>query len=215
MPRRGKANSSYFRGRWAGQNPLPERETCEMLCHPSEPSLSISRLAQIPSSWSEDGAWNRPLPCISTSPILTDLYGLDTGLLSSLPSPHQVPVAGRRTILCCQPPPRSQHRILTSLWVLWLGRPAVYPSSHERPETCSLAHSGCSTPAAARWRLHYVLWGFFHSVLWWSGLRWWWASGGSWEMSDVRAPPCGGKYVSELREPELHIVLVTSFDSQL
>lgn len=87
-----------------------------------------------------------------------------------------------------QPPPLSRRRVLTSLRFLWLGRSAVYPSSHERPETHT--HCGCATPAAGQMN---ITWTFYEGFSIWccDWVVWPWGGGVSQEMSGVRAPPGG------------------------
>lgn len=120
-----------------------------MWCHPSEPSLSISRSVltrrltpppdtnsqQLVKRWSVKSA---PTLCIHI-PIVTDLYGVDTGLLSS-PSTGPCCRAEGSQVLQVWPSASALVTpcVLTSLRFLWLGRSAVYPSSHEQSVTHTL-----------------------------------------------------------------------------
>lgn len=102
---------------------------------------------QLVRRWSVKWA---PTLCIHI-PIVTDLYGVDTGLLSS--PPQQAPVAGRRAARSSrfgrQPPPSSRRCVLTSLhfftaWPLCCLplQPLAVCNSH--------THCGCPTPASGQ-----------------------------------------------------------------
>lgn len=176
----GKANSSYFS--WRSLN------VWDVIRRGS--GSSISRLAQTPSSCSEDGPWNRPSSCLpSTSHMIWFIHY----------TPPKV-----------QPLPSSHRCVLTSLWFFYsladlLFTPPVMSGEVTQTPTNTLHPPWwmCNT-CSSQMNITLMFYGFFFQLL----LDWvlhfcsvWWGGGKVfWHIFRVRAPPGGDGNVPEMCE---------------